>query len=236
MCTGLEIAALVASAATAAAGAGVSASGARKSQDEATINNARIAQARNDELRKTLALNDKISAESRNAYKGVEDTLPDMPVKQDQLTAERTGQLEAAIPSEDASRIPLSGSAPSVVRSEAAKEMLDATDKAKQTAKALGKVGGYGDLFFDQGLNTQAAGRDVNEYQNFISGNMSLLPYLQDFAGYGAYRPSSGVGEVFQAAGNVLGAAAPSVGGAVQKRGGLMPAKSSGPVPVEPLK
>lgn len=210
MCTGVELAVLAAAAAASAGGAYIQ-------NQESSDNNARIAQARNKELRDTLARNQEISDRSRDIFKlRQEEVAPEATKqRQEELTTDRTDKLTDVVTGENPENVPIKGSAPQVVKSEIAKKFLAASDKAKANAKALGTLGGYGDLWLDQGLKDTDAGLGIGVQQNLIKGNMGILPYSQDFAGYQAYRPSSGIGEMMQAAGSVLGGAAGS--GAVGK-------------------
>jgi hypothetical protein len=210
MCTGLEIGLILA-----AAGAAAGGYGAYRQGDEAQANNIRMATARNQELSNTLARNRVNAEEARKVYTGREEEIqPErLAARQEDLTADRTATLEGAVEGANVEDVPLAGSAPTVVKSEIAKKLLGAMTEAKESAKRLGKVGGYGDLWFDQGLANTAAGRDIDMWSDFNKGNLGILPYSQDFASYQAYKPSSGIGEIFQGVGSVLGAAGGSMAG-----------------------
>jgi hypothetical protein len=210
MCTGLEIAALAS-----VAGSALAAGGGIMQANEASENQARIADARNRELQATLQRTKKLSKESRDIYKTREQQIEPEKAAQNQAdaTADRTATLEGAIPESAPEEVPLSGSAPTVVKSEIAKKMLAATGEAKEQARALGKVGGYGDNWFQQGLYTNDADRRLGIPQNFISQEMALLPQYQDYAEYSAYKPSSGFGEIMQGAGNLIASAGGAYGG-----------------------
>lgn len=224
MCTGMELALL-------AAGTALSGGGAYLSNKEANENAAAMTRARNDELALTLAKNRELADRSRKVYdeRMADSTAERFGERQEDLTDRRTDTLTSAVQGVDADSVPISGSAPTVVKSEIAKKLLGATKSAKESAKALGTLGGYGDLWFDQGLQDASAGRDIGVLSNFQQGNMGILPYSQDFAQYAAYRPSSGLGDMMQAAGSVIGGYAGS--GKLAGKG-FMPAKTSGPFPV----
>lgn len=215
MCTGLEIAAIASVLGSAAAAGGTYISG-----QEASKNATAVADARNRELQATLGRTKQLAKDSRNIYKQREDEIqPEaMAASQADATADRTATLEGAIPDSAPEAVPLSGSAPAVVKSEIAQKMLEATGEAKSQARALGKVGGYGDTWFKEGLATNDTDRRLGIPQNFIQNEMALLPYSQDFAEFGAYRPSSGIGEIMQGAGNVIASAGGAYGGHVASK------------------
>lgn len=205
MCTGLEIAALLGSAV-------LSAGGTAYAQNEASSNAAAEAAARNRELNLTLDRNDKLADEARKTYDTREEEIQPKNLRKDQAeaTADRTQTLESAVAPAEPGSIALSGSAPEVVRTEIAKRMGGTMREGIDSAKRLGKLGGYTDSLFNQDVANNAAGRDIGVTQNAVAGNMALLPYAQDFAGYQARKPSSGIGEVVAAGGQALGAAAGS--------------------------
>jgi hypothetical protein len=224
MCTGLEIAAIASVLGSAAA-----AGGTYMSQQEASQNAQRAADARNRELQATLARTKKLGEESRNIYKQREQEIAPEAAQQshEDATASRTATLEGAIPDSAPEAVPLSGSAPTVVKSEIAQKLLDATGEAKTQARALGKIGGYGDMWFNEGLSSNNADRRLSVPQNFIQNEMALLPFSQDFAEYGAYRPSSGVGEIMAGVGNVVASAGGAYGGKVA---GKAPVAGAAPI------
>lgn len=218
MCTGLEIAAMLGSAA-------LSAGGSMIQQNEAQANAERQAQARNDKLKQTLARNDALAKDSREQFDQRQKQIqPDqMEADAKKATEERQATLDAATteaptPVGNAS---LSGSAPTVVKSELAKRVATAMGQAKEDARNLGKLGGYGDAWFNQGIEDTNVGRNLGQNANFASGNMAILPYQQDIAEQRAYKPISPIGGIMQGLGSVLG----SYGG-----GGMVPKKSYVPV------
>jgi hypothetical protein len=216
MCTGLEPA-LIASLVTAAAGSGISAYGAKKTADEQSENAARTANARNAELARLNdvargGLNDRLAQQSRDIYSKREADIQDLPKRQAEVTDDRTAGLEAAVESAPQAEVPISGSAPEVVKTEVAKRMLDAMQSGKERARSLGTLGGYNDLWVDQGFANTGAGRDIGVTQNKLAGNLALLPFSQQYAEANAYRPPSALGGVMQGAGNFLASAAPTIG------------------------
>lgn len=214
MCTGLEIAAMI-------AGPAMSAAGAMMQQNEMEENQARMAEARNEKLRTTLAKNDAIAEQSRDTFNQRKQQMQaDESAKAEQQAKDkRQDTLETAVEETPTSPadVPISGSAPTVVRSELAKRMSEAMSGAKGQAQRLGTLGGYGDAWLNQGFQDAAAGRDIAQQANFASGNMSILPYQQDIAETRAYKPISPIGGLLQGFGSMVG----SYGG-----GGGMPKKS----------
>jgi hypothetical protein len=182
------------------------------------------AAARNRELMKTLEKNDAIAAQSREVFdKRRGEIQPDqMGQAQEEATASRTGVLEQAVAAAPPGEVPLSGSAPDVVQSEVAKKMQTAVSQGKDQARALGKAGGYGDTWFGQGIANQETGRNLDVNNNFASGNMAILPYLQDFAEIEATKPISPIGGVLSGFGGALGSfmgGGPTIGGGYQPLG-----------------
>lgn len=201
MCTGMEIAAL--------AGSALSAAGGLAQQSEAAANAKRQAKARNDELNRTLQTNDKLAQQSRDAYNQRQQTASADAIKQDQQaqTANRDQTLQQAVqPADQASAgVSISGSAPTVVKSELAKKMADVMATGKQRAQNLATLGGYGDSWLNQGLQDQNTGLDLGVNSNFSQGNMATLPYRQDVAETRAYKPISPIGGLLQGFGSMLG-------------------------------
>lgn len=200
MCTGLELALI--------AGTALSAGGSLLGQQQASAQAQAIADARNRVLQQTLAKNDKIAEQSRELFNQRRDEIQPDQVQQNQAkeTQERTDAGEAAVRAPSAGEVPLSGSAPSVVSQAFEKRMGSAVDKGKAEAQSLGKLGGYGDFWFGEGLGNAAAGRDMGVNQNYASGNLALMPILQDYAEIGATKAPNPIPAIMQAAGSALGA------------------------------
>jgi hypothetical protein len=209
MCLGLEAVGLIAP----LIGSGLSMAGQMMAQNEAEENARRQAEARNKELRRTLSKNDRLAQESRDkfALRQRQTTAQEMDQNQEDLTQKRQDTLTDAVqPIKNESDtqnaiVPLRGSAPQVVRSELGQKMEDALKWSTGQAESLGKLGGYGDAWLDQGFKDNETGRDLSVISDFAGGNMSILPYAQDFAEHKAYRPASGVGGLLQGFGSFLG-------------------------------
>lgn len=214
MCTGLEfIIPLI--------GAGLSAAGGYVTMNEQQKNAERQAEARNEELNRTLLKNDSLAEESRDTFNQRFNQSKNAETDKQQKAAEadRAKTAEAAIDNAPVAveDVPLTGSAPNVIKSDLAKEMGAALQRSKASAKAQAKLGGYGDMWLDQGFQDQAAGRDLAMTTDFANGNMALLPYAQDFAETRATKPISPLGGLLQGFGGMIG----GMGGG----GGLTPKK-----------
>lgn len=210
MCTGMEIAALV--------GSGMSAVGGMIQQKEAEKNAQRMAEARNERMRSTLTKNDALAKQSRDTFneRAQKINKDQMEQSQDEATQNRQQDLEAAVDNTPSpvDSVSISGSAPTVVKSELAKRMGAAMSQSKQAAQRLGKLGGYGDTWLDQGFKDVEAGRSIAGDANFASGNMAILPYQQDIAEMRASKPISPIGGLLQGFGSMLG----SYGGGMPKK------------------
>lgn len=200
---------------------------------EANKNAKRQAKARNDVLNSTLAKNEKIADQSRAQFDQTNKRLSDQNAQevQDKAQADRTATLETAITPTNASveAIPTTGSAPAVVQSEIAQKMLDVFSKSKADAKNLGKLSSYGDSWFQQGLDQNAANRDIGVLADRAAGNTAIMPYSQDFAQQRAYRPVSPIGGILQGIGGMLGSM--GGGGGFYDGGNQTPQVGAGPLP-----
>ena len=213
MCTGMEIAGLLIGPALSSGGSMIQAS-------EQEANNRRMAEARNERLRNTMTKNDRLAEQSRAEFdaRQRQSTTESIEGDRAQKTAERSDTLEQAVQEapKEAAGGSLSGSAPTVVKSELAKRMAAAMGQATDSAKAQAKLGGYGDTWLNQGFQDVTAGRNIGQNANFASGNLAILPHQQDIAEMRAYKPISPIGGLLQGFGSMLG----SYGG------GGMPKKS----------
>lgn len=213
MCTGIEIIGMLAGPALSAVGAGITAS-------EQEKNMRAMAEARNEKMRATMLKNDELARQSRAEFdtRQQKSTTEQIEADRADKTQQRSDTLEQAVaeaPQESAG-VSLSGSSPTVVKSEIAKRMATAMGQATDSAKAQAKLGGYGDTWLDQGFQDVTAGRNIGQNANFASGNLAILPYQQDIAETNAYKPVSPLGGLLQGFGGMLG----SYGG------GGMPKKS----------
>ena len=109
--------------------------------------------------------------------------------------------------------VPYTADAPAPVRSELAKRIMAAHDGAVSRAGLTAKVGGYGDTWFNNGLNTSAADRNIDTTNNYANGTKSILGAQQDAAAAAAYKPPSVWGPVLSGISSVAAGAAGGGGG-----------------------
>lgn len=211
MCTGLEVILPLLSAGLSAAGGMITAKEQQRQVE-------RQAEARNKELNRTLIKNDALAEDSRSTFRNrIAQSDPNQNAK-DQKAAEkeRAGDQTQAIDAATqgaTENVPLSGAAPTVVKTELAKRIGDALDVSKSQAKAQAKLGSYGDTWLNQGFQDQNAGRNLAVSTDFANGNMALLPYAQDFAEVKATKPISPLGGLLQGFGSMMGSFGGASGG-----------------------
>jgi hypothetical protein len=100
---------------------------------------------------------------------------------------------------------PTGGDAPPAVGNAYKSDLADAFNFATNEATASGKLGGYGDQWFNSGLARQDAARKIGIGNSNAENLKSLLEPEQDIAGVEAYKPPSTLGQVFSGVGNMLG-------------------------------
>lgn len=201
MCTGLELIGLI-------AGPVISGVGAAIQQRQMEANQRRMAEARNQELRRVLSKNDELAQRSREVFEARRRATEgqELDKAEQEAKEKRSQELETAAEQTPApvADVPLAGSTPQVVQSDMAKRFQNAINQSKDQANKLGILSGYGDMWVNQGFADMQAGRDIGTYSNFASGNMALLPYQQDIAEMRAYKPISPIGGILQGVGGML--------------------------------
>ena len=198
---GLETSTLIALGSAAASGVGsmINMSEMRADQE------ARAA-ARMQALREHQARQKTFQDENRKTYEErAQDYTPENQGKvlqnaQDARTEDITQGVKG--PTTD---VALTGSAPSVVEGELAKRMLTAFNKSTDQAKALGKLGGYGDQWFTNNMGLLDSGRKIDTVNSFSRQEAALLPGYQDLAEAGAARAPSGIGTIMSGLGQIGG-------------------------------
>lgn len=100
--------------------------------------------------------------------------------------------------------------APPALAASRASQMKNATDFIRNQGTATGNLGGYGDSWFNSGLNEQDAARKIGVGNLFANETKSLISPEQDLAGAAAYKTPSPWPALLQGAGGLLGANAGS--------------------------
>lgn len=200
MCTGVEIAMALGSAALSGVGSAIN-------QREQQKNNERMAAARNAELEQTRQKNRQLSQQATEIF---DQRLAQMSPEQQQQQSSQTenariGELLTAANEAPAVDTPVSGSAPQLVQAENAKRLGEALTRSKSNATRLGTLGMYNQNMFDNNLATAQAGQKISVPVGFAQSNAQMLPYYQDLAEISASKPMSGIGSLLQAAGQVGG-------------------------------
>ncbi len=198
-----------------AAGTVASVVGGGMQAKEAVKANGREVAARNRVLQETLRRNDQQSQASREAFQRRVSESEAAPAQQ-QL-AQSQGQAEQTIAGNLATtgtEAPLAGDAPKVVRDTMKSSLGDSFRKSLEQAKRQGALTGYDMAGRDAAISDAGLGREINTNNNFVRGNMSIMPHLQDFAAYQAYKPSSGLGQIIASLGGMATQAAGARGGA----------------------
>lgn len=202
MCDPVSLGLMAASVAATTIGGGMAAGDAAK-------NNNRIAEARNKVLRETNARNAALGAQNRSAFaQRISEMAPENTAAAlDTAQTDRGTALESAI-APAAIEAPAVSDEPAIIKSDLGKRLAETMAKSKAQAGALGKIGGYGAQLQDQAITDAGLGRSINTNNNFVAGNARIMPYLQDYAEYGATKPSSGLGQIISALGQMAGSAA----------------------------
>jgi hypothetical protein len=184
------------------AGAGLSAAGGMMNRREADANASREVKARNKELG---VLNQKADAATGanqtvlgNTIRAIDPAM--LGRSQGTRVAAAEGNLPGAM--ED---VPMSANAPMVAKAEYAKKMQEALAKNKTTAGNLGRLAGFDQQQFDIGMGTNAAGNDIAFNNAPVQGQARIMPHLSDYRAIEAYRPSSGLGQIMQSVGMMVG-------------------------------
>ena len=97
------------------------------------------------------------------------------------------------------------GDAPPALAKTSAANMKNATDFIRNQGTATGNLGGYGDSWFNSGLNEQDAARKIGIGNLFANETKSLIGPEQDLAGAAAYKTPSWIPGVMQGVGSMLG-------------------------------
>jgi hypothetical protein len=204
MCDPLTIGLMLAGTAASVVGTGMQAK-------ETIKNDARVAEARNQVLRDTMRKNKEHADANRAAFNTRIDQSEAQPAAQNLANAQ-TAQTEALTSNLGSTAVDtsLSGDAPQVVKSNLAKTLADAFAESKAKAQSMGKLGGYGANARDDAIADSALGSTINTNNDFVRGDLGIMPYLQDYAEIRARKPSSGLGSIISAFGKAAGSYAGS--------------------------
>lgn len=203
MCFGLEAAWL-----PLLISAGVSAAGSAISSGEDKANAKRVAGARNDVLAHQLNLNTTLGDEARGTFNTRLDQVQPAAIagQQADVTGQRAASIGSNLPTMTPATFPGAASSSSTTKNAYQTAIDDAVAKSQERATAQANLGGYGDLFFKQGMQDADASRSIATDVNFAKSNAALTPSLQDLAANSAYKPNSGIGAVLQGLGSAFGA------------------------------
>lgn len=205
MCFGPEVAAVLP---WILGGAAVSAAGSAFSNADAEAIARDQAKARNLVLSQTLLKNDKIANDARSAFDANQQTYnaPAVADRQANAEADRMADAESTVALPEA--LPTTADSPDIVNQEVAKRLAAEVAKGKQKAAAAAKLGSFGDQWFQAGLGTAQAAREVDTQSGMAAGNLGLLSPLQDLAELKATRSRSPIGAILQGVGSTIGSAA----------------------------
>jgi len=97
--------------------------------------------------------------------------------------------------------LPTAGSAPQVVRAEAARKMAGASADARAEASRAAKLGGFGDLFFNNSQMLTGNRSKLGTIGDFSARSAGLLPYEQQVAAANATKAPGMFGDLLKLAG-----------------------------------
>jgi type II secretory pathway pseudopilin PulG len=104
--------------------------------------------------------------------------------------------------------VAIAGTSPDVVKTEIASRLKSAFANATDRAKALGKLGGYGDQWFNNNIGLLDTSRKIDTNNSFARQEAALLPSYQSLNEYQAYKPSTGLGQAMYGLGQIGASAA----------------------------
>lgn len=194
---------------TAGIGLGASIIGGIISRNDATKNANAQAAARNAVLQQYLNKQAGLEKEGRGFLDNVMAKYAPGNTQLADAQGNRTGVITDTVGNmSDPNAIPTTRGASPAVRGEIAKRMLSAFQRSTDHAKAMGKMGGYTDQWFNNNVGINDASRNIDVLNNFSRGNTGILQSQQDLAEAAAYKRPSLWGPILQAGGQfALGAA-----------------------------
>ena len=198
-----------------ALGGGASVLGGGMSASETANNNAAIAAARNKALQETNAKNLAISGQSRDAM-GKEIAATTGPMAAAGLAGAQGGAVNTIMSNmaPTGGEPTLSSSAPKAAQSGLAAAIAAAHAKSTAKGAAQGNLLGYQTYGRDVAEQDKDLASGINMNNDFVHGNMAILPSIQDYEQIQANKPSSGLGELLQGLGSAAGGYAGNRAGA----------------------
>jgi hypothetical protein len=116
-----------------------------------------------------------------------------------------TGAILGNVKGPGGGMTPVAPGAPPALAADRAKQMAEAVNFIRNQGTASGNLGGYGDSWFNSGLNEQDAARKVGIGNLFANETKSLISPEQDLAAAAAYKTPSWIPGVMQGVGSMLG-------------------------------
>jgi len=171
---------------------------------------ARDAAARNAVLAQTISKENGLAADNATQLNG--NLAHYAPGAQDaQLAdaqAKRTATSTGNMTTTDPNSVPLPADTNPAATGDLAKRMLAVHDGAVSRAGLNANLGGFGDTWLKNNLNTNEADRNIGVTNNYAEGDKAILPALQDDAAAAAYKPPSIWGPILTGIGGVAAGAA----------------------------
>ena len=168
----------------------------------------KVSKARNSASSAEAARQD---AFQRNAIARLQSTQGDFTREKqqeglDRSEIARSDRLVENVSGADVNDIPLTGSAPRIVREQAAKQLSEGIGKSKDFARRLGAFGAFGDLQFGNQVNLNRLGQDLAQTGKQSFNSSQILP-AELTAANRAGTGLSGTADILGAGGSVLGLA-----------------------------
>lgn len=215
---------------TLAASAGLGALSKIVSGNEAYNNAQREAQARNAVLKDTLAKESGYAANNTTEMgKNVANYAPG--AQEAQLASSQGARSATAtgnITQSDPNAVPITSDAPPAVRGEIAKRMMAVHDGAVNRAKLSANLGGFGDTWLKNNLNTSEADRNIGVNNNYAEGQKAILQPMQDAAAASVYKAPSVWSTLLGGASSIAAGAAGAGKGLSSLGGGAAPTGGTG--------
>lgn len=186
-------------------GLALSAGGALVNKNDAANNANAQAAASNAALAQTIAKENGFEATNQAAFKGnIANYAPGAQDKQlADAQAGRAANSTGNITQTDPSSVPLPAGSNPAAAGDLAKRMLAVHDGAVSRAGLNAKVGGYGDTWLTNSLNTAATDRGISVTNNLADGQKAITPALEQDASAAAYQAPSIWGPLLTGAGSI---------------------------------